>query len=239
VSAETEAFFKLHSGLPREAPGDRESLDWAMALASPPADARILDAGCGPGADIEGLLAAAPSGKVTAIDLHEPFVATARERYAGDSRVEASIGDMANPGGPFDLIWSAGALYFLGIEAGLMAWREALVPGGVVAFSDAIWLTEDRPADVLKLFADYKAMTDLNGDIAACSRAGYEVLGHRILPDAAWEAYFQPMEVRIAELRVGADPVLNQILDEAVFEIETWRAHRDAFGYATIVARKR
>ncbi|NCU20797.1 class I SAM-dependent methyltransferase, partial [Candidatus Falkowbacteria bacterium] len=38
------AFFLLHSGLEREGPGDRESLDWAMGVAGIGPDAAVLDA---------------------------------------------------------------------------------------------------------------------------------------------------------------------------------------------------
>ena len=51
------AFFTVHQDLPREGPGDRESLDWALGLAGVAPEGVILDAGCGPGADVPGLLA--------------------------------------------------------------------------------------------------------------------------------------------------------------------------------------
>ena len=68
-----EAFFTVHADLPREGPGSRADLDWAVRVAGVSDTARILDAGCGPGADIEGLLAHAPRGHVMAVDTHAPF----------------------------------------------------------------------------------------------------------------------------------------------------------------------
>jgi len=47
----SDAFFTLHSDVPREGPGDAASLHWAMELAGVKSDARILDAGCGQWAD--------------------------------------------------------------------------------------------------------------------------------------------------------------------------------------------
>ncbi len=55
--------------------------------------------------------------------------------------------------GPFDLIWSAGALYFLGVTDGLTGWRAALAPGGAVAFSEPCFFT-DTPSDAARAFWD-------------------------------------------------------------------------------------
>jgi hypothetical protein len=74
----------------------------------------------------------------------------------------------------------------------------------------------------------------LNRRIAA---AGYALLGQRVLSDAAWEAYYDPMEERIARLRPGADPALAKVLDAGQAEIDLWRAHRRSFGYALSVVR--
>jgi len=125
-----DPFFTLHADMPREGPGDRESLDWAMGVANLPRDAEILDAGCGPGADIEGLLAHAPRGHVTAVDLHPDFIGQVRAGWGDDPRVTAEVADMRAHEGPFDLVWSAGALYFLGITRGGGLLRTGLAGRG-------------------------------------------------------------------------------------------------------------
>lgn len=233
-----ENFFKLHKGLQREGPGDDGSLDWALTLADVPADGVICDAGCGPGADIPGLLRHVPQGRVEALDLHAGFVDEARARMGTEPRADIREGDMGALTGPYDLIWSAGALYFLGVEAGLRSWRDALAKGGAVAFSQACWFTDAPSAAARAYWAqEYPDMTDEAAVLAQAEAAGYRVLGSRRLPDAAWEAYFTPMEARIAALRPGADAALCAVLDEAQGEIDTWRAHRDEYGYLLVVAR--
>lgn len=235
-----EAFFTLHCDLPREGPGDRDSLDWALTLAAPPETGVVCDAGCGPGDDIAGLLAHVPAGRVEAFELHEGFVAQAQKRFEGEPRVQVRQGDMAGLRGPYDLIWSAGALYFLGVTEGLRAWRSALAAGGAVAFSQACWFT-DAPSEAAQAYwaQEYPEMTDAAGISEQIAAAGYDILGQRPLPDAAWEAYFTPMETRIARLRPGATPALAAVLDEAEAEIATWRAHRREFGYLLSVVRPR
>ncbi|MEM9780645.1 MAG: class I SAM-dependent methyltransferase, partial [Pseudomonadota bacterium] len=151
-------FFTLHSDLPREGPGDRASLDRAMERVGVTRDARILDAACGPGADIEGLLAHAPEGQVTAIDKHLHFIDAVNARFEADARVTARQGDMAQPGGSFDLIWCAGALYFLGVEDGLRGWREVLTPGGHVVFTEPVIFQTPPSAAAIAFWEGYAAM---------------------------------------------------------------------------------
>ena len=234
-----QAFFTLHSDVPREGPGDAASLAWAMNLAGVAADARILDAGAGPGADVAGLLAHAPKGHVTAIEAHAPFVERIQAAWAGEPRVTARQGDMGQPGGPYDFIWCVGALYFLGITEGLTAWRDVLAPQGAVAFSELTLFTDDPAPEVLALGNDYAAFGTLDTLKSRIDAAGYELLGLEKVSDAGWEAYFLPLEARVAILRSGADADMTQVLDEQEAEIALWRRYRDQFGYALAVVRPR
>ena len=231
------AFFRIHEGLPREAPGDRESLDWALGLAGVGPAARICDAGCGPGADIPALLAHAPAGHVHAIDLHAPFIERVRAAHEGDRRVIAEVGDMARLAGPFDLIWSAGAAYHLGVTAALEGWRCALAPGGRVAFSELCWTGEARPGPAARFFAaEYPPMTDAAGVRAQIAAAGYRCLGSRFLSRAGWAAYYAPMEARLDALEPGDDPDLAEAVALHRQEISVWRDHGASFGYLVCVA---
>lgn len=240
------AFFTLHRDLPREGPGERGDVTWAGEVTGLAPDARILDAACGPGADIPALLFFAPGAALTGIDLHQPFVEDAAARFAGDERVRIRQGrliakddGLPDPAalGPFDLIWCAGAAYFEGVTECLTAWRTALAPGGHIAFSDAVYLT-DSPCDaVLRNWAEYPGMTDAGGIAARVADAGYEIVATRLLADAAWEGYYGPMERRIAQLRPAADADLAAVLQEAATEARTWRQHRDEFGYLLCVVR--
>ena len=73
------AFWKIHSGLPREGPGDNKSTRKAyMMLEDLPENPRILDVGCGPGMQtIE--LAKLSGEQIVALDVHEPFLEQLKE----------------------------------------------------------------------------------------------------------------------------------------------------------------
>lgn len=235
MSGPSDAFFVLHEGLTREGPGDAESLGWALDLARIPARARILDAGCGPGADLAVLARLRPGAALVARDLHPPFVARIR---AEQPHVVAEVGDMLAPEGRFDLIWSAGAAYGPGVGAALAAWRAHLAPGGAVAFSDCLW-RRTNPAPAARAFwaGEYPAMVDLPGHIARIEAAGYRILGARWLGTAAWEAYYGPLAERIAALRPGADADMDQVLTATEAEIGLWRAHGGDYGYYLTVVQ--
>jgi len=233
-----ENFFTLHADLPREGPGETADVAWAAEIAGLKPDARVLDAASGPGGDLGALLRAAPEGHVTAIDLHAPFIKAAKARWGKDKRVTLEVGDMTAPKGPFDLIWCAGAVYFLGIDAALSAWRPKLSPGGAIAFSEPCHFT-DSPSDSARAFWEGEgvAVSAEAGIRARVADAGYQTLATRRLSDVAWESYYRPLAARIAHLREGADAALTRVLDENEAEIAAWRANRAETGYLLCVVR--
>jgi len=236
-----EAFFTVHSALPREGPGAPEDVAWACALADMAHGAVICDAAAGPGGDVEALLTAVPAARVVAFDKTEAFVAQMRDRFAGCSAVTVTTADLndigALPEAPFDMIWCAGALYFLGLEAGLAQMHGALKPGGVLAFSEPFYKVP-APGAAAVAFWDGYPTDDAAHIAAAVSAAGFQTLGARAVSDAGWEAYFQPMEARIAALRPDADARLTTMLDLCAKEAAQWRQVKDETGYLLTVARR-
>lgn len=229
---EMQAFFQLHRDLPREGPGEAADVAWAASLLDLPPKAQIADVACGPGGDVAALLAVAQGAQITALDKTAHFVEEARARWASEPRVTLLKADMARIANRYDLIWCAGAVYFMGVEAALRAWRKSLQPQGAIAFSEACWFTGTPSARAQALWdREYPAMTDEAGVSAQIEAAGYRIIGQRRLGDAAWEAYFGPLDARIEMLRGQADPALHDVLDAAAEEVACWRAHRDEYGY--------
>ncbi len=233
----SDPFFTLHRDLPREGPGSAEEVAWAAGVAGVRATARIADMACGPGGDIAALRALAPEGQVTAVEMTPHMVAAARARFADDPGVTVIEGDMARLIGPYDFIWCAGAAYFLGVTEALTIWRDVLAPGGAVAFSEPVFFTANPSEGARAMWGDHDPVTDAAGIAARVNAAGYETLATRPVSDAAWEAYYGPMEARIAALHPEADPDLTAVLDSEAEEIRLWRAHRAETGYLLSVVR--
>ncbi len=228
-----EAFFALHRDMPRQGPGAPEDVAWAIGELALAGVVRILDAGCGPGADLATFAALLPEARLEGVDAAAHLVEEARKKVP---RAELRVGDMARLEGPHDLIWCAGALYFLGVSEGLRGWRGALVDGGAVAFSEPV-LLDTRRETALDFWRDYEAISDLAGILERVAVAGYEVVAHRLIVGEPWARYYAPLSARVAELRPEADAALREVLDRAQREIDLWRAAPEALAYALVLAR--
>jgi len=243
-----ELFFEVYEALPRQGPGNRACAARALAHCRelPPAPA-ILDLGCGVGGQTLQL-AELTAGTTVAIDRHPPSIERLEAAIAAHGlshRVRARVGDMAHPEQPpesFDLIWSEGALYSIGLPEALRVCHGLLRPGGYLAFTDAIWRKEGPPSPVKAGFEqDYPGMGWLEDDLSAIRACGLDLVGHFTLPDEAWwDDFYTPMEARIAELRVKYMDNIEAaaILDQLAEEPEMHRRHSAFYAYEFFVARR-
>lgn len=241
-------FFELFESLPRQGPGNRACAARALALCRdlPPAPA-VLDLGCGAGGQTL-YLAELTSGRIVALDNHFPSVARLRAtvlRRGLAERIWPVAGDMARPGLPpanFDLIWSEGALYSIGIENALHVARGLLRPGGYLAFTEAIWRKDNPPPEVKASFdLDYPAMGRIADVQATINRSGLSVIGQFTLPDEAWwDDFYTPMEIQIGNLRgkYADDNDALAVLDQLAQEPEMHRRHSEYYAYEFFVVRR-
>lgn len=241
-----EIFFEVYESLPRQGPGNRACTARALELCRDlPAAPKVLDLGCGTGAQTLHL-AELTSGSIVALDAHAPSIerlrATVAERGLAH-RIRPLVGDIARPGQPpesFDLVWSEGALYNIGIKEALGICRELLPPRGYLAFTDAVWRGNDPPPEVRASFADYPTMGSVPDVLAVIEKSGFSLAGHFTLPDEAWwDDFYTPMERRIEELRreYADDAEALSALDEIAREPEMHRLHSKHYAYEFFVAR--
>jgi cyclopropane fatty-acyl-phospholipid synthase-like methyltransferase len=244
-----EIFFEVFDALPRQGPGNQECAAKALAMCQElPAAARVLDLGCGAGGQTLQLAELLPMASIMAVDTHAPGVERLQAKLAARGlahRVSAIVGDMAEPESlptGFDLIWSEGALYSVGLQTALSACHDLLRPGGYLAFTDAVWRRENPPAQVKASFdLDYPGMGRLEDDLSAISAAGFEVVGHFMLPDEAWwDDFYTPMEARIEALRPRyvEDAEATATLDRIAEEPAMHRRYSDYYAYEFFVARR-
>lgn len=240
-------FRELTEDLPRQAPGSAAATLGALNLIRGlPPRPRILDVGCGPGAQtIE--LARATRGWIVAVDIRQRFLdeLTERASEAGVlpqiTTLNTSMFDMDFGDASFDLIWSEGAVYIQGFAAGLRAWQRFLRPGGWIAVSELSWLVPDPPAGAAEYWARcYPGMGSIERNTQIAAEAGYVNIDGFVLSVQDWWNYYRPAQRRVEELRekYADDPDALATLDEANREHDLYRAYSHAYGYVFYVMRK-
>ncbi len=241
--------------MPRLGPGDDAATSRALEALLPKStrdilagrDFRVLDIGCGNGASTVQLAKLLP-GEIVALDSHQPYLNELQRRAETEGvsiRIRPWLKDMLElrPSQRlFDLIWSEGALYCLGVREGLTLCRSLLTPGGSMAFSELCWLQPDPPAECARFFADeYPAMTDVDTNLGFIRDCGFDLVGRFTLPESSWlETYYGPMETRLgaARERYAADPERTQMIDRLQMEIDMYRRFSDYYGYVFFLMRR-
>lgn len=241
-------FFEVHRDMPRQGPGSDASTLRALSLAGPlPQTPDILDIGCGPGAQTL-CLARATGGRITAVDTCQPFLEDLAARAAAAGLSEKiiprnqSMSELTDPDGSYDLVWSEAAVYNMGFDAGLRAWRRLLRSGGVLGVSECVWLT-DTPPEAARAFwaSEYPAMTSVEENLVLLARSGYRLLGHFVLPASDWmDGYYLHIRARLAALLPlhAGDPGAEEVFAMEESEIRMYEDHGDSYGYAFFVARR-
>jgi len=251
----TEFFYDIFdASLPRLGPGDdastQRALNTLLAAMSQHEGApiRVLDIGCGNGAQTI-CLAQDLDGSILAVDNHQPFLDELLKRAAVagvSAKIQVSLRDMhtlAKDEGPFDLVWSEGALFVMGFREGLAACHSLLAPGGGLAVSEMAWLRPDAPAACRQFFTDvYPAMTGIAENLATIETCGYEIIGHFAQPESAWwKPYYHPLEERLRSLRksCAADAEKLAMIDSIQTEIDVYRQYAAFYGNVFYLMRRR
>lgn len=236
-----DAFLELFTGLPRQGPGSEASTRRALALIPDlPESPQILDVGCGTGR-ASLVLAEATGGQVTSVDLHQPFLdelrRTADERNLSIKTRLESMDALSDPDSAYDLIWSEGAAYLIGLETALALWKPLLKKGGHIALTEATWLTKTRPVQAMQFWADaYPDMEDEKSNLKAFRRQGFEPIAQFALPREDWTSeYYDVLERRMDERSDLAD---TDAVAATRREIDMFRRFGDSYGYVFYAARK-
>jgi len=244
-----EYFYELYTGLPRGGPGDNMSTRKAFSYMSDlPVKPLILDIGCGPGMQtIE--LAKLSRGSIIALDNYQPFLDdlmnnAKREGFQKNIIPKLqSMHEMDFEEEMFDVIWSEGALYFLGFANGLKECYRLLKPSGYLAVTEAVYFKDNPPQPVIDFWADeYPDISDVQASINLIEHSGFELLSHFALPVSSWiDEFYVPMEkrIRILKEKYAGNKRALDVFESALEEIDVFKKYSEYFGYEFFIMRKR
>lgn len=230
-----EFFYEIFdASLPRLGPGSEALTKKALELLLPAVSRR--EGGAGP-------------SRILAMDNHQPFLDELERRAAEaglSAKIRTSLRDMNSLSpdeGPFDLIWSEGAIFIVGFREGLTAWHSLLTPGGGLAISDVSWLRSDVPDECRQFFGEpYPAMTSVEANLATIESCGYEIVGHFAQPEAAWwKPFYGPLEerLRLMRTRYAEEAQKMAMIEHIQMEIDIYRQYSAYYSNVFYLMRRR
>lgn len=239
----------LHEGGARQGPGgDKETclaIDMSGLRGTP--NLKIADIGCGTGASTL-VLAQQLDAQITAVDFLPEFLKVLDEssrRLGLADRITTlaqSMEELPFGEAELDAIWAEGAIYNMGFEAGVIAWRSFLRPGGILAVSEITWLTNTRPDELQAHWdAEYPEIDTASGKIAILERHGFSPIGYFPLPEHCWiDNYYQPMRNRFEGFLSAHNhsTAAKAIVQAEETEIALYERNRDFVSYGFYIARK-
>ncbi|MFT7130367.1 MAG: SAM-dependent methyltransferase [Gammaproteobacteria bacterium] len=244
---EITSFF---NDLPRQGVGSTNSFLKAFSLLPEfKTGTQFIDIGCGTGGQTLDLLTHS-SGFVTAVDSSQTsldlLTKSAHERGFAD-RLDVLCEDITELEmfeQSFDVIWSEGAIYNVGLEDGLKSWRYLLKNDGYIVVNDCCWLTQSPSRETTTYWEEsYPGMTNLLDTADCVIRAGYQLLESFVQPENDWwDNFYTPMEKKIALQR--SYPIENFPEGYADFlagmeaEIDLRRNYGEEYGYVFFILKK-
>ena len=246
---EIELLVDFYKDIPRQGPGSPGETRKALQLTGLQnnINLRVADIGCGTGAQTI-ILAEELSCHITAIDLFPEFLFQLKEnvKLKGlQQQITTDVQSMDNlpyDGGTFDLIWSEGAIYIMGFEEGILAWRPLLKEQGMLVISEISWLTASRPKELADYWLrEYPQMDTLPNKEKILKKHGYKPIASFGLPEHCWiEQYYDPIRKYIPEFldRHDHHEGAKKLVEELEQEISMYEKYKDYYGYAFYIVKK-
>lgn len=162
-------------------------MEASLAALVLPADASILDTGCGSGEILLRALAAHPGVRGLGIDLDADAIAEARRR-AAELPARFEVRDAATIDGRFDAVLNVASSHVHGGFPAALGALHSLAPS--VLYGEGFWRHPPSPAFLHALGgATEDELADLPGLRRAIRDAGFEIAGEFQAGDIDWAHY--------------------------------------------------
>ena len=208
---------------------------------------KIADIGCGSGAQTI-TLAQSIEGQIIAIDLFPEFLdkLNSRSEELGFQEriktIEKSMEDLPFDNDEFDIIWSEGAIYNMGFEAGIKKWKNYLKSGGYLGVSEITWTTNSRPKEIEEYWNnEYTEIDTASSKIRILEENGYTTVGYFVLSENSWiDNYYKPMEKRFSAFleKHNNSEMAKNFVEFTKEEIRKYQKYKDYYGYGFYIAKK-
>ena len=243
-----EYLYELCEALPRSGPGDNEYTRRAFnSIPCPSKHPFILDIGCGQGMQtIE--LAKISNGKIIALDNHQAFLDKLMEQARNEGFEEKiipqnmSMLDINFKEETFDIIWSEGALYFMGFQNGLKRCQQLLKDKSYLAVTELVYIAPNPPNTVIEYFdSEYPDIKNIEEKIETIKKEGFNLISNFTLPESAWlNNYYLPMGKELPRLnkKYQENEVALAIFEGFRNEIDFYRKYSKFYGYEFLIMQK-
>lgn len=237
----------IFDGLDRLGPSSTD--DSIKALSSIPVKTgELLEIGCGKGVTTIAL-AEHTQFAITGLDNDEYNLSCLKEHLAQQlppldhslPQIElicASMTDMPFSEQQFDVIWSEGSAYIMGVKQALESWKRFIKPEGYLVVSDLVWLTDSPDDEVQQFWLDaYPEMATVASRQQMIEDASYQVIDSYTLSQASWDNYLLPLQQKANQLaeHVFVSPALADVQKELAIHSK----YLGQYGYQMFVLKLR
>lgn len=236
-------FLDIFNEIPREGPGDNYFTEKAFSYINTPKNPIILDIGCGSGSQTIKLYELS-NGVIYAVDYYNQYLKKL-EKKINTNNIIIIQGDMKKlkfKKDFFDLIWSEGAIYIIGLEKGYNKYKEYLKRGGYMVVSHISWLKSNPPQELLEYWENnYPEINYISENIKIIEKQGFKVEKTFIIDEYAWwDNYYNPLLHRIERLKNKYinNEIFENIINEIKLEIDMYKKYSDYYGYVFYIAKK-
>lgn len=239
----------LHENSERQGPGSEEETLKALGFMDLPTDRKlkVADVGCGSGGQTM-TLAQNINAHISAVDVAPDFLEELNKKTKASGlsgkvkTLEHSMENLPFEEESLDIIWSEGAIYNMGFEAGIKKWRTYLKPQGYLAVSEITWITKTRPQEIEDFWSrECPEINTPSHNIKTLEDNGYILVGYFHLRKNSWmDNYYAPLKSQFPSFlqRHNHSESAKSLVEEYEKEIEIYQKFNAYYSYGFYIARK-